>query len=121
MLRCLYSQKKCADVDGAYFGCSFPHILLQSYQELYPAPPNSVYIPRIYGFKIHTKKGSKFYEEPKNVTEITFYGEEQLKKLKANLLQNQNAGGLEGDLLNENGNSDDEINKALGKKDNIQF
>ena len=21
-------KKKCADVDGAYFGCSFPHILL---------------------------------------------------------------------------------------------
>lgn len=22
-------KKKCTDVDGAYFGCSFPHILLQ--------------------------------------------------------------------------------------------
>jgi casein kinase II subunit beta len=86
-------KKKCTDVDGAYFGCSFPHILLQTYPDLYPNPPTTIYIPRIYGFKIHKKKGSKYWEGSKNLNEITHYGEEQLKKLKAlfssNLHNNQ--------------------------------
>jgi len=86
-------KKKCTDVDGAYFGCSFPHILLQTYPDLYPNPPTTIYIPRIYGFKIHKKKGSRFWEQNKNLNEITHYGEEQLKKLKAlfssNLHNNQ--------------------------------
>jgi len=55
-------KKKCTDVDGAYFGCSFPHILLQTYPDLNPNPPTTVYIPRIYGFKIYKKKGSRFWE-----------------------------------------------------------
>jgi len=98
-------KKKCTDVDGAYFGCSFPHILLQTYPDLYPNPPNTVYIPRIYGFKIHKKKGSKYWEQTKNLNEITHYGEEQLKKLKAlfssNLHNNQGQ-----DEEEEDGNRD---------------
>jgi hypothetical protein len=61
---------------------------------LNPNPPTTVYIPRIYGFKIYKKKGSRFWEGNKNLNEITHYGEEQLKKLKAlfstNLHNNQN-------------------------------
>ena len=48
-----------------------------------PNPPTTVYIPRIYGFKLYKKKGSKYYESNKALNEITHYGEEQLKKLKA--------------------------------------
>ena len=48
-----------------------------------PNPPTTIYIPRIYGFKIYKKKGSKFWESNKDLNEITHYGEEQLKKLKA--------------------------------------
>ena len=42
-----------ANVDGAYFGTTFCHLFLQSYWELQPQPPASVYVPRIFGFKIH--------------------------------------------------------------------
>ena len=69
---------------------------IQTYPDLYPNPPTTVYIPRIYGFKIHKKKGSKYWEQTKNLNEITHYGEEQLKKLKAlfstNLHNNQGQG-----------------------------
>jgi casein kinase II subunit beta len=40
-------------IDGAYFGTTFPHLLLQTYPELQPPPVTQVYVPRIYGFKIH--------------------------------------------------------------------
>lgn len=44
-----------------------------------------VYVPRIYGFKIFRKKGSKYCEEGssgKKLEEISFYSEQNLKKMK---------------------------------------
>jgi casein kinase II subunit beta len=41
------------NIDGAYFGTSFPHLLLATYPELLPPHPTLSYVPRIYGFKIH--------------------------------------------------------------------
>lgn len=41
------------NIDGAYFGTSFPHLLLATYPELLPPRPTHSYVPRIYGFKIH--------------------------------------------------------------------
>lgn len=40
-------------IDGAYFGTTFPHLLLQMYPEFIPPKPTLSYVPRIYGFKIH--------------------------------------------------------------------
>jgi casein kinase II subunit beta len=48
------------DIDGAYFGCSFPHIFLQTFPELMPTTKPNKYAARIYGFKIFGRKGSKF-------------------------------------------------------------
>jgi len=41
------------NIDGAYFGTTFPHLLLQSYPEIVPTKPNFLYAPKIFGFKIH--------------------------------------------------------------------
>mmetsp|Transcript_4254 Transcript_4254/g.9261 ORF Transcript_4254/g.9261 Transcript_4254/m.9261 type:complete len:294 (+) Transcript_4254:298-1179(+) len=40
-------------IDGAYFGTTFPHLLLMTYP-MY-RPPKSVehYVPRVFGFKLH--------------------------------------------------------------------
>jgi len=46
-------------VDGAYFGTTFPHLLLQMYPELLPPKPQLFYVPRIYGFKIHKSARSR--------------------------------------------------------------
>lgn len=47
------------DIDGAYFGTSFPHIFMKTYPELNPSGPPK-FIPKVYGFKIFGMRGSKF-------------------------------------------------------------
>jgi casein kinase II subunit beta len=42
-----------ADIDGAYFGTTFPHFFLMTYPYIKPAKPTQSYVPRIFGFKIH--------------------------------------------------------------------
>ena len=49
-------------LDGAYFGTSFAHIFLMNYPDLKPKKNNvREYIPKIYGFRIFGKVGSKYY------------------------------------------------------------
>ncbi|EMR09556.1 hypothetical protein PNEG_02143 [Pneumocystis murina B123] len=39
-------------IDGAYFGTTFPHIMLQVYPYLIPHKSQERYVPRIFGFKV---------------------------------------------------------------------
>ncbi|XP_008802520.2 casein kinase II subunit beta-1-like [Phoenix dactylifera] len=41
------------NVDGAYFGTTFPHLFLMTYGHLKPQKPSQRYVPRVFGFKIH--------------------------------------------------------------------
>ena len=54
-----YSQptRKHESIDGAYFGTTFPHLLLLCHPECLPASNQGVqerYIPKIFGFKVHS-------------------------------------------------------------------
>ncbi|KAH7537725.1 hypothetical protein FEM48_Zijuj03G0123400 [Ziziphus jujuba var. spinosa] len=40
------------NVDGAYFGTTFPHLFLMTYEHLKPQKANQNYVPRVYGFRI---------------------------------------------------------------------
>eukprot|EP00597_Dinobryon_sp_UTEXLB2267_P002010 CAMPEP_0170075976 /NCGR_PEP_ID=MMETSP0019_2-20121128/13028_1 /TAXON_ID=98059 /ORGANISM="Dinobryon sp., Strain UTEXLB2267" /LENGTH=305 /DNA_ID=CAMNT_0010287313 /DNA_START=68 /DNA_END=982 /DNA_ORIENTATION=- len=40
-------------IDGAYFGTTFPHLFLMTYERLVPTSPTHRYIPKVFGFKIH--------------------------------------------------------------------
>lgn len=40
-------------LDGAYWGTTFPHLFLHSYPSVVPQRSKEMYIPRIFGFKIH--------------------------------------------------------------------
>ena len=51
MIVCLLDR--CARLDGAYFGTTFPHMLFQVYPYYLPSKPEEKYVPRIFGFKIH--------------------------------------------------------------------
>jgi hypothetical protein len=47
-----------ADIDGAYFGTSFPHIFLMTYESCVPSAPTSSFVPRVFGFKVHASSSS---------------------------------------------------------------
>eukprot|EP01138_Halocafeteria_seosinensis_P014157 gb/GECG01014455.1/.p1 GENE.gb/GECG01014455.1/~~gb/GECG01014455.1/.p1 ORF type:complete len:304 (+),score=42.43 gb/GECG01014455.1/:1-912(+) len=42
-----------AQLDGAFFGASFPHLLLMQKPHLAPQAPSIPYEPRVYGFKVY--------------------------------------------------------------------
>eukprot|EP00271_Cylindrocystis_brebissonii_P022725 TRINITY_DN884_c0_g1_i1.p1 TRINITY_DN884_c0_g1~~TRINITY_DN884_c0_g1_i1.p1 ORF type:complete len:279 (-),score=68.60 TRINITY_DN884_c0_g1_i1:1437-2273(-) len=41
------------NIDGGYFGTTFPHLFLMSYPYIKPAKATQSYVPRIFGFKLH--------------------------------------------------------------------
>ncbi|CAK7356245.1 unnamed protein product [Dovyalis caffra] len=43
----------CLDIDGAYFGTTFPHLFLMTYGHLKPQKVVQSYVPRVFGFKLH--------------------------------------------------------------------
>ncbi|CAJ1943208.1 unnamed protein product [Sphenostylis stenocarpa] len=40
------------NIDGAYFGTTFPHLFLMTYGQLKPQKPSQGYVPRVFGFKL---------------------------------------------------------------------
>lgn len=55
---------KQANLDGAYFGTTFPHLFLMLYPDCIPTKPTIPYVPRIYGFKINSD--SAYYKVREN-------------------------------------------------------
>lgn len=41
------------NLDGAYFGSTFPHLFLMTYGHLKPQKTSQNYVPRVFGFKVH--------------------------------------------------------------------
>mmetsp|Transcript_11184 Transcript_11184/g.11211 ORF Transcript_11184/g.11211 Transcript_11184/m.11211 type:complete len:500 (+) Transcript_11184:165-1664(+) len=60
---CQSSQKH---IDGAFFGPTFPNLFMMSFEELVPEPPVDRYVPRIFGFKIHSSSRSLPISKNKN-------------------------------------------------------
>ena len=64
------------DIDGAYFGTSFPQTFLMTYPDLNPKLKQyKGYIPKLFGFRIFGKQGSKYYSSDKKELK------EKMKKL----------------------------------------
>lgn len=43
-----------ANIDGAYFGTTFPHLYLMTHPDMIPPKPAQNYVPRVFGFKVHS-------------------------------------------------------------------
>ncbi|XP_018433491.2 putative casein kinase II subunit beta-4 isoform X2 [Raphanus sativus] len=51
-----YPRSKYQDIDGAYFGTTFPHLFLMAHGNMKPQKPSQSYVPKIFGFKVHKKQ-----------------------------------------------------------------
>lgn len=57
---------KSVTIDGAFFGTSFPHHFLKHYTSAVLLPPKIYYYePKILGFKMVGKRGSRYFDPPK--------------------------------------------------------
>ena len=89
------------NIDGAYFGTSFPHVFLQHYPLAVVLPPKIYhYEPKIFGFKIAGKRGSQYFQPPKGNIR---YVEDSMQGLE-----------LE-DVQNSRGTELSKLDKALGR------
>jgi len=75
------------NIDGAYFGTSFPHAFIKHYPEAIILPPKIYYYePKIFGFNVQGKRGSKYFEPAKGTIK---YVEDSLTGVeKENLVSN---------------------------------
>ena len=53
-------KKKIAELDGAFFGKSFPQVFLQTYPDLVPVSGPQPFLPKAFGFKLYGLKGSAY-------------------------------------------------------------
>lgn len=65
------------NIDGAYFGTSFPHLLLATYPDIVPMEPQHTYVPRIYGFKIHKSSAILDYTNAQKLINNANSGKQQ--------------------------------------------
>ena len=54
-----FPRNKEISLDGSFFGTSFPQIFLTHYQEMIQQKEPQRYIPKLFGFKMCGKEGSK--------------------------------------------------------------
>ncbi|KAJ3446322.1 casein kinase ii subunit beta [Anaeramoeba flamelloides] len=79
-----------AQFDGAYFGTTFAHNLLNTSKDLKPLHPTHRYVPRIYGFRISQKisRYCKNNEEKKKKNK-------NKKETEKNIEKNQKSSNIE--------------------------
>lgn len=55
------------NLDGSYFGQSFPQIFITTFENMMEQPPRVyLYEPKIWGFRIAGSRGSKYYDPAKS-------------------------------------------------------
>lgn len=77
------------NIDGAAFGTSFPHVFLKHYPMAVILPPKIYYYePKVYGFKIAGKRGSKYFQPPKGNVRIV---EDSMQGLELEMIKKKEA------------------------------
>jgi casein kinase II subunit beta len=45
-------------IDGSYFGTTFPNLFFMTYEDLVPEPAVEHFVPKVFGFRIHSSSNS---------------------------------------------------------------
>lgn len=78
---CYLPKYKNVSLDGFFFGSSLPHIFMRTYPHAIILPPKVYsYQPKIFGFKVFGKIGSKYHKPVKGSIRYT-EEEENVDKL----------------------------------------
>ncbi|CAG8464995.1 6280_t:CDS:2 [Ambispora gerdemannii] len=98
------------NIDGAYFGTTFPHLLFQLYPDLLPRTQNLIYEPKIFGFKVNERSRSG----------------PRMQWLRMRPSENENADdpGADSDLEggdDQGGNDPHFFNQGTGENNGTQF
>jgi casein kinase II subunit beta len=65
--RDVYLTPSHVEVDSIVFGTSLPHLFLQQYPDLCPVKPDKIYVPKIFGFRIHPSSPVLCKYEERNI------------------------------------------------------
>jgi len=87
-----------ANIDGAYFGTTFPHLYLITHPEMIPICPMQQYVPRVYGFRIN--ENSLYFRNHNNNNNNE--DEQQQQQQNNNNNSGSGAGALVGGGQNDN-------------------
>uniref|UniRef100_A0A061RZ77 Casein kinase II subunit beta n=1 Tax=Tetraselmis sp. GSL018 TaxID=582737 RepID=A0A061RZ77_9CHLO len=90
-----------SNIDGAYFGTTFPHLLLMSYPILRPVKPVEQYVPRVFGFKLHH-----------SARQALPHGQSSGKASRGETSQQQPREANKQELQGEDGNAPKDMNMA---------
>jgi casein kinase II subunit beta len=88
-----------ANIDGAYFGTTFPHLYLITHPEMIPICPMQQYVPRVYGFRINE---NSLYFRNHNINNNNNEDEQQQQQQNNNNNSGSGAGALVGGGQNDN-------------------
>ena len=73
---------KNVNLDGSFFGTSLPQVFLKQYPLAVILPPKVYYYqPKIFGFALFGKRGSKFHKPSRNGVKFTDEEEQMAEKL----------------------------------------
>lgn len=50
------NQRAASRLDGAFFGTTFPHLLVMQFPQYFSKMAKDVYVPRIFGFRVHNSQ-----------------------------------------------------------------
>jgi hypothetical protein len=69
----LTSRSGNINLDGSFFGTDLPHIFLKHYPTAVVVPPKVYhYSPKIHGFQVFGKRGSKFFKPSNFMGSVRF-------------------------------------------------
>jgi Casein kinase II regulatory subunit len=122
-----------AGVDGAAFGTTFPHLFLMTFSNLVPdpLPPESAYVPRIFGFRVHKSSRQRFATSSSTPTSTALSvapttattSQQQLEisssnaNIDANLAAGHNNAIADDDVATPNNNDDRKISAIAALDD----
>jgi len=79
------------NLDGFFFGSALPHIFMRHFPKAIFLPPKVYnYYPKIYGFKLFGKRGSKYYKPATGGVKFT-EDDEAIKNLVDSFKKNYKA------------------------------